>query len=424
MKKLIALVIVFTIALPSWAFAQVQKSDNIQIHYFTYDSSRDQYILDYTLSGYANAVVTVFITPTGTTYTKEWGSWTVNRRIFHNCNGTFNYNFTVNDKVIGYIYGLETTQIQNEVCSQKIPGTDPSDVNPTINDRDDGGKRITYTKDDGSGNNGGGIDPSGHRLEISRDGGQTWDSFADNPIGSGGGGTYQTGYFDVPYPGYYRIVTYDENNNTLSTDYIDESEFENTSTCNGCKTLSEMIACPAWDDYVGDLSSAIAEAIPPPPPIEDGMNYLIEKLAEQDVEPIVPDPPAPYDPGYEEQQIDLPEKIETDINPSPTDFEPVTEGEGEGAISLIDPNAWVPDDTDIGYQSPDPDSINPKEYEYTDDPQNPPDYDFGNEETIPDYDYNETNGQLPNYEYNDTGNIPDYETGNQNGGGVPDYNYN
>lgn len=415
MKKITAILLAIIILFPFQSYAATMKSDNVEIHYFEYFPGLDRYVLDYTIKDYANATVTIFITPDDVTYTKEWGRLSINKKIYHNCNGTFNYHFELNGEIVGYIYNLETTLIEDELCKQEIPGDDENDIKTRITDNTSNGKKRINYDENGSVN---------YSLQKSNDNGTTWQDINNN-TDSGTG----SGYFEVTNPGYYRIIGTDENDNIISKDYISESEFE-TSKCDGCKTLNEMLACPAWDTYMSEFSEMISGAIPAPPSIEEGMDYLIEKLAEQTVEPEEPTAPEPFEPGYEEIETDLPTVIETEIEPAPTDYEPETGGPGSGPVIITDPEEWTPDDTDLGYTPPAPDPDTAPTYnEPGGDTETPPTYNppGGGGGTPPTY---TPPGGTPDTPPTYTppggtpGTTPGYNFPGSSGGGVPDYDYN
>ena len=405
MKKITALVLALLILLPFQSFAAIETTGNIQYYDIQYSAAKDQYILNYYLTGTANNINIYFISGGGTPWTKTWGPESINRTIFLNCNGEYDYYFRIGTKTIGYIQNIETSSIMTPICSATTPGDSNDDLNlkPTpINDGSGtatGDFRLNYTDIPGG---------SYYRLDYSTDGGATWTNKGEN--------NGSNGYFDVTKSGLYRLTAYNSGNNVISRDIIGNDEF-NLNKCDGCKTLIDMLNCPAWDDYMGEFGDMIAGAIPEPPSIEDGMDYLIDKLAEQTVEPEEPEAPEAFDPGYEEELPDLPEVIETDVTPSPSDFTPETTGTGSGPVILTDPGAWVPDDTDAGYNPPDPAADTAPDYE-------PP---GGATETPPNYTPPGTIADTPP-NYTPPGTVPDTPPvytipGGGGGGTIPDYDY-
>lgn len=53
--------------------------------------------------------------------------------------------------------------------------------------------------------------------------------------------------------------------------------------CTECEKLAEMLACPEWDTYMGELTDAFADALPPPPDWDE----VAEIMADHIVPPLI-----------------------------------------------------------------------------------------------------------------------------------------
>jgi len=418
MKKITAILLAMMIIFPFQSYAAITTTDNISYYDVSFSPARDQYILNYSFTGSANNIYIYFVSDTGTVWTKTWGPEAINKTIFINCNGEYDYFFKLNNSNVGYIQNIISTEIVTPICTTTTPGENEDNLNLTSTGKNDssgtptGDYRLNY------------IDlPDGayYRLHQSTDGGTTW-NLVDENTGLGG-------HFDVTKPGLYRLTAYNSSDEILSKDIINSTEFNN-GKCDGCKTLTEMLACPAWDTYMSEFSEMISGAIPAPPSIEEGIDYLIEELAAQTVEPEEPTAPEPFDPGYEEIETDLPTVIETEIEPEPTDFEPETGGPGSGPVIITDPEEWTPDDTDLGYTPPAPDPDTAPTYnEPGGGTETPPTYTApgGGGDTPPTYTPPGSVADTPPT-YTPPGGtsetIPGYNLPGSSGGGVPDYDYN
>jgi hypothetical protein len=401
-----------------------------EIRYFNYQyiESKDVYKGVYGFNGFANKIRFEFWTPTNVYYTHtETYSGGLTGVVWLLCNGTYDLTIYNGSTFVGKIENIITTELNEQPC---MSSADYNTVKDYFDDGDTGGDFNA----NGSILNGGNKRISYDRLNGATD----YDLFKWNENSTDWGTPIQTNdgnndYFDITEDGYYKIVARDEFGNIINYDYIDNDQFKyNTenNNCNGCKTLNEMLACPAWDQYMNEFGEMISGAIPAPPDMNLSMDYLIDQLAEQEVTPIEPVAPAPFEPDYPEQEIDLPEPIETDLEPDPNAFPIETGGEGSGAVIVTDPTEWTPDNTDIGYNPPNPDSDNAPDYEPpTTEPETPPDYNApgGDSDTPPDYNPPSTvTDEIPDYnagnEESDT--PPDYNAGNENNNDdVPNYNY-
>jgi hypothetical protein len=94
--------------------------------------------------------------------------------------------------------------------------------------------------------------------------------------------------WEVDGPGGLTIVAKDANDEIVGeSDYDPPDPFPTNGGgegggCDGCQFLKDMLACPDWDQYMGELTGAIEAALPPPPDwdsIADKIgNSVISKL--------------------------------------------------------------------------------------------------------------------------------------------------
>jgi hypothetical protein len=391
-----------------FAYTTTNYTTNGQIQYsdLIYSPSKDQYILNYYYSGYANNIkLTFFSAISGNTYVRNWPSESVNKTIFFNCNGIYDVFLRIGEQNQASINDIITTNIVNPVCLSTTPGEDPNDLNTNVS-QNDGDYKLNY--DDVPGGN-------KYDLEKSNDGGNTWNVINTN--------TGSNGDFTIDRSGFYRITAYDINNNIISRDVIGENEL-NSSKCDGCTLLNQILACPAWDDFMKGFDDLLKNNIPTP---SDMGSEIVDQLADQDVTPDAPEIPDPYDPGYPDQPLDLPEKIETDLTPNPDDFKLETTGDGAGPVEISDPAAWTPDNSDKGYVPPDPDEDTAPNYEMEETEETAPDYNSSTTEpeTAPNYNITDPPADsLPSYSATSTaGPMPGYNIGPNSTNTIPGYDY-
>lgn len=92
----------------------------------------------------------------------------------------------------------------------------------------------------------------------------------------------------------YDVVTYDSNigdysnydksNNAVGEDGLPNGDSGNGggagSGCDACKMLTDLLACPAWDDYMTELTQAIQNALPPPPNWQEVAEIFVNEFAD------------------------------------------------------------------------------------------------------------------------------------------------
>jgi hypothetical protein len=432
MKKIMIIILILLSFIPSnvLAITTISRITDFQLSYIAKDVYRGTARFH---SIIPNKLKFEFWSPGGTYYTHTElhpSGIKSPHYVWLFCNGTYNLSWYEDNLLVGKVENIVTTELKNQPC---ISTSNYDIAKEYIDNGDDGyfdivggnldgdKKRISYVKI-----------PGGDSYELIK-----WDEnlndWGTTPIQINDGSTPgDDGYFDIDEGGFYKVIVRDDEGNMIDNDTIDDDEFNNSinnTSCNGCMKIYEMLACPAWDQYVGDIAEAIGGAIPPPPNMNDSIDYLLDQLEGIDMTPTEPEPPAPFDPGYPEQQIDLPEPIETNLTPEPNAFPIETGGDGSGAVVITDPTAWTPDNNDIGYVPPDPDPDTEPEYNPpTTTPETTPDYNppGATEDTPPDYNPPSTvTDEIPDY---NTGNdenetTPDYNTGNENNSNVPDYDY-
>jgi hypothetical protein len=80
--------------------------------------------------------------------------------------------------------------------------------------------------------------------------------------------------------GGYSVVAKDVNGNIVGQSDINIT----TPVCDVCTKLSQLLQCPDWDNYMGELTTAFRDALPPPPDWADIANKIgdsvITKLAD------------------------------------------------------------------------------------------------------------------------------------------------
>lgn len=257
--------------------------------------------------------------------------------------------------------------------------------------------------------------------------------------------------YDINSSGAYTVNAVGGNGDLLGeSDYNAPNPFPSANGggqnggCNGCQWITDALACPAWDEYMGEFTNAIRAAMPPPtnwnqvagimrdtivPAMGQELVNRAPELAEifadeftSREKPVAPPSPkpTPYNPpGGLPNIYDLPQKIDTNLSQNVPDFTP--DESGSEPFIIPDPLDLELDDQDAGYVYP----------AQTDPPTptyNPPNQ---SPEIEPDKGYEITNptnsAPMPTYNSGGTSGgdpLPSYSPSGGGGGAAPDYKSN
>lgn len=266
MKKCIVILMTLTI-LFSGVPAHAATGENVQFVDY-YMSWRNEYRLDYW--AYPSSVRGVhvrFENAAGEVWTKEYGAEGLTGIYYLTCNGTYDYYFLdVSGHTVASITGIVTSAIVNGSCNSYPDGTIIDGLNVTATPNGDGTFKLDWND----------IGASGY--EIWKDG-QLIDTVPTPPINV--------------EPGSYIIRGVDPGGNTIAESDITIRPEDETG-CGVCQNLSDLLDCPDWDRYMGELTGAIRAALPPPPDwehIADLIGAAVIRHLQSYFGP-VPDPPS------------------------------------------------------------------------------------------------------------------------------------
>lgn len=222
--------------------------------------------------------------------------------------------------------------------------------------------------------------------------------------------------------------------------------------CTGCDMLREILECPEWQLYLGGLTQAIKDAWPNPPYWQGVADIFRDKIVPEmgaeivrrapAVAKIIADefesredpvyPPgtlAAYNPPYAiPTPTDMPTQIPFDLNSGIPDFEP--DYSGSQPFTIPDPTNIQLDDTDAGYDPPDPTpSNNPVPVYQGSEPIIEPDPGYSgsvqDDVSAPGYVITNPDATTPikNYQISETddGNMPGYQGAPSDPEGIPSY---
>lgn len=224
MKKVILLLMIMLI-IPVQVFADSFVPSNT--YYLGYS---DQYRMDYLVID-SPRYQAYFIAPDTTVFTAYYDFYPTGIQYF-NCNGTYHLNFyDGSGNLIGHTADVVITSIVNPTCTSYAGNTPINDLNARIVD----GKIVW---DD---------DPAAVTYDVYKDGTKDGTTTGNDYLPDSSGG--------------YSIVAKDEHGDVIKTSDINVSP----SNCNECQKLSQLLQCPEWDTYMGDLTTAFQNALPPPP---------------------------------------------------------------------------------------------------------------------------------------------------------------
>jgi hypothetical protein len=207
-------------------------------HY--YFPPRDAYKYDYTPPAGATRYELHFTAPNGTPYMRAYEQAPTGVH-YLTCNGSYEMQFfNGTGSMIAKSPAMTTTEIVSPTCDS-VPGTGTGFTDITV--------RTTPT----------GIEwdpvPGATDYDVYKDGtqiGTTTGTSMDVPTGGGP----------------VTVVAKDSTGAVIGQ--TDVTPAPNTDPppstgCDGCEFLKDMLACPEWDTYMGDLTGAISDALPPPP---------------------------------------------------------------------------------------------------------------------------------------------------------------
>lgn len=215
-----------------------------------------------------------FETTSNTPFYTDYTQSQVSRKIMYlNCNGTYQLQFLDGSgDPVYFTKEIVTTAISNPLCQSYPDGGYKDDLGAGYEDNLGGGYDMSW--DDL---------PGADQYEIWKDG-QLIDTI---PAGSG---SYN---YHLPEPGGgISIVAKDANG-----DYIGHSDMQvpdyngqedwgtDPSDCGICEKLAAALQCPGWDQYMGELSSMIGNAlnkffgeVPTTPTEEDIVTNIVPDL--------------------------------------------------------------------------------------------------------------------------------------------------
>lgn len=223
MKKVILLCI-FLLLLPTQTFAAGYGN----LYYVPY---LDQYRLDYSYNTADTHFDLVFNGSGGTTYTANY-AFPPTGIHYLTCNGTYNMIFYDSTGAVVHSAGpMVTTAIIAPTCDSYPTGVS--------------GKNDLNARQSGSSINWDGV-PAASKYEVWKDGSKVSETTGTSyePTADGG----------------YSIVAKDSSGNIVG-----QSDLIYKEGCSTCEKLREMLQCPEWSTYMGDITQAIKNALPPPP---------------------------------------------------------------------------------------------------------------------------------------------------------------
>jgi hypothetical protein len=202
---------------------------------FYYVSYLDQYRMDYgTVSG-STKYTLHFVAANGTVYNADY-NFAPTGTHYLTCNGKYNMLFyNASSVLIASTAEIITTAIVNPTCNSYADGaTGKDDLSGSVTNG-----KITWQPK-----------PDAVNYEIYKDGVKVGETT----------GTEYTPTSD----GSYSVVAKDTTGAIVGQTDINVTSNPAT-TCDECTKLSQLLACPDWGTYMGELTNAVKAAIPPPP---------------------------------------------------------------------------------------------------------------------------------------------------------------
>lgn len=314
----IAALLIFLIPAQAWAASYGS------MYYVPY---LDQYRLDYAYNSADVRYELVFTGDGGQVFTGVY-NFPPTGIHYLTCNGDYRMNFYNSAGQIVHTLGpITTSMIRNPTCSSYADGVSgKNDLNAKATQVGDNDYKMDW-----------GSAPGAVNYQIWKDG---------QLVGSTPGNTYETG------KGSISIVALDENGNVVGqSDLILPKA---NSEC--CQFLSDLLSCPDWDKYMGELSKAVHNGLPTLPEWRTIADQFVDAF-DKYLGP-VPDPPTVDDiskkitPGLPKLDTDVP-KIEPavpdDFKNGPIPFD-ITKGpeipvvDESQPIEIYEPNKYIKSD--------------------------------------------------------------------------------
>lgn len=337
MKKVLILttLIIFIMNIP--AYAAFNHNPESIVTVVTYLPWKDEYRVDHGLPPYGtwDSMRVYFETVTGTPYSASYTPSQVSGKIYYlTCNGTYQFFFDSGGVELYWTKIIVTTQIQNPSCLSYPDGGAKNDLGASYNDNGDG----TYSLDWQS-------HPNASNYEIWLNG----QKIADVPAGSN---LNQV----INGTGAVNIVAKDPNGNTVGhsdlqvPEYNGQPDWARNGSCDVCQKLKDLLACPDWDAYMGELTGAIRNALPTLPEWRNIADQFVDAFDDYFGDPpaipnpthIAPEIPA-IDTSYNEADISpaVPSEYNTPIEFDITTGEEIPVVDDSEPIEIYDPDEFI-----------------------------------------------------------------------------------
>lgn len=307
-------------------------------HYVTW---KDEYRTDIGRppAGQWDTLVMYFETTSGTPYTLDFTPANAGQIFYLTCNGTYQFQYKSGGADAFWTGLIETTAIQNPTCQSYSDGGARDDLNADYEETEDGYK-VNWDGMTGC-----------DEYEVWKNG---------QLIGTVPGGTGGPYSQNLTESGTVSIVC------NSAGDYQAHSDLQvptwdgidgpggGSGGCDACQKLRDALACPEWDQYMGELTAAIQAALPPPPDWPSIADIFVDKFADYFGD--VPTPPTvteienevtpdlpPIDTSVPEADIDIdaPDDYSQPIPFDITDTPEIPVEDGSQPFEIPEPNSQI-----------------------------------------------------------------------------------
>lgn len=302
---------------------------------YYYFPERDNYKYDYTKPAGATRYELHYLYPDGQTQYKRDYEQAPTGTHYLTCNGTYEMRFfDGSGQLIAKSPHMVTTEMINPTCSSHSGDGGYKDFTANKTKNPDGSVSLDWT-----------APPGATKYDIYKNGqkiGETTD-------------TNYTGDSD----GNYSVIGKDASGNIVGQADLPPS---NSGSCGDmCQKLRDALACPEWDQYMGELTQAIKNALPPPPDwdaiadkigaatirhLADYMGDVPSVPTKQQIENEITPPLPPLNTAVPE--ADIAPTVPSDFN-NPMEFDITTGTEipivdGSESFEIYDPDKYIESD--------------------------------------------------------------------------------
>lgn len=227
-------------------------------YWLNYQTFRDEYRLDFQWPTGTTNYNVHFESPSGVPYDLPFNNPPTGI-LYLTCNGTYSVQFFAGGNQVAEYTNIVTTAIVAPTCSSYPDQTGTNGLNAKATDNGNGTFDLKWD-----------AKPGAAKYDIYKDGQKIGETTGTN--------------YTFPGEGAVSVVARDDQGNIIDQSDLHVPDLqgggEETKGCDGCKFLQDMLACPDWDRYMGELTQAIKSALPTLPEWRQIADQFVDAFAD------------------------------------------------------------------------------------------------------------------------------------------------